>query len=71
MKTGGKAIFVCPSNLAYGEAGSGESILPGATLKFEVELLSVTHETTPTKPAGAAPTKPAGAPPVKAATPKS
>ena len=57
MKTGGKAIFVCPSNLAYGETGSGESILPGATLKFEVELLGITHETTPAKPAGAAPTK--------------
>jgi FKBP-type peptidyl-prolyl cis-trans isomerase FkpA len=41
MKAGGKARLVCPSALAYGEAGSGELILPGATLVFEVELLEV------------------------------
>jgi len=41
MKTGGKAKFVCPPNLAYGENGSGEMILPGATLAFEVELLEI------------------------------
>ena len=39
MKPGGKAKFVCPANLAYGENGAGELILPGATLAFEVELL--------------------------------
>ena len=41
MKPGGKARLVCPSTLAYGDAGAGELILPGATLVFEVELLEV------------------------------
>jgi FKBP-type peptidyl-prolyl cis-trans isomerase FkpA len=39
MKPGGKARLVCPPNLAYGENGAGEMVLPGATLVFEVELL--------------------------------
>jgi FKBP-type peptidyl-prolyl cis-trans isomerase FkpA len=39
MKPGGKASFVCPPQLAYGEKGAGDLILPGATLLFEVELL--------------------------------
>lgn len=33
MKEGGKATLVIPSDLAYGDAGSGETIPPGATLK--------------------------------------
>jgi FKBP-type peptidyl-prolyl cis-trans isomerase FkpA len=41
MKTGGKARLVCPSTIAYGDAGAGELILPGATLAFEVELLEI------------------------------
>jgi len=41
MKEGGKARFVCPATLAYGDAGAGELILPGSTLNFEVELLEV------------------------------
>ena len=41
MKPGGKAKLVCPPNLAYGDNGAGEMILPGATLAFEVELLEV------------------------------
>ena len=40
MKVGGKTKLLCPSQLAYGEEGSGD-ILPGATLVFEVELLSI------------------------------
>lgn len=41
MKEGGKATLVIPSDLAYGDAGSGETIPPGATLMFEVELFTV------------------------------
>lgn len=41
MKPGGKAKLVCPANIAYGDAGAGNLILPGATLVFEVELLEV------------------------------
>lgn len=41
MKTGGKARFVCPSDLAYGDAGSPPKIKGGATLVFDVELLSI------------------------------
>lgn len=51
MKPGGKATFVCPADLAYGESGAGEFILPGATLKFEVELLDVKHEADAIRPA--------------------
>jgi FKBP-type peptidyl-prolyl cis-trans isomerase len=42
MKKGGKALLVCPSNLAYGDAGSPPKIKPGATLIFDVELLDIT-----------------------------
>lgn len=41
MKEGGKATLVIPSDLAYGDAGSGDKVPPGATLKFEVELFKV------------------------------
>lgn len=41
MKAGGKARFVCPSDLAYGDAGSPPKIKGGATLVFDVELLSI------------------------------
>lgn len=41
MKTGGKARLVCPSDLAYGDTGSPPKIKGGATLVFEVELLSI------------------------------
>jgi len=57
MKPGGKAKLVCPPNLAYGENGAGDMILPGATLVFEVELLEAKPAES-AKPAGAAPAAP-------------
>jgi FKBP-type peptidyl-prolyl cis-trans isomerase FkpA/FKBP-type peptidyl-prolyl cis-trans isomerase FklB len=44
MKVGGKSRLVCPSGLAYGDAGSPPRIKPGATLVFEVELLEIVKE---------------------------
>ena len=41
MKVGGKAELVCPPELAYGDRGAGGVIPPGATLKFEIELLEI------------------------------
>jgi len=40
MKVGGKARLTCPSDLAYGDNGSGP-IPGGATLIFEIELLAI------------------------------
>ncbi len=41
MKVGGKSRIVCPAELAYGDRGSLPDVLPGATLDFDIELLSV------------------------------
>ena len=41
MKVGGKSRLVCPPEIAYGDRGAPPLILPGATLVFEVELLSI------------------------------
>jgi len=40
MKAGGRRQLVIPSDLGYGETGSGQ-IPPGATLIFEVEIVDV------------------------------
>jgi FKBP-type peptidyl-prolyl cis-trans isomerase FkpA len=47
MKPGGRAKLVCPPNLAYGDSGAGEQILPGATLAFDIELLEVSSGALP------------------------
>lgn len=41
MNNGGKATLIIPSDLAYGDYGSGGTVPPGATLKFEIEMFTV------------------------------
>jgi len=41
MKVGGKSKLVCPSDIAYGDAGRPPQIKGGATLVFDVELLEI------------------------------
>lgn len=41
MTPGAKYRFYIPSELAYGERGAGSDIAPGATLQFDVELISI------------------------------
>ncbi|HXB73635.1 MAG TPA: FKBP-type peptidyl-prolyl cis-trans isomerase [Candidatus Acidoferrales bacterium] len=40
MKSGGKSVLICPSDLAYGDQGR-PSIPGGSTLIFEIELLEI------------------------------
>ena len=40
MKKGAKAMVTCGSKYAYGDTGSPPKIPGGATLKFDVELVS-------------------------------
>jgi FKBP-type peptidyl-prolyl cis-trans isomerase len=41
MKTGARWQLVMPPNLAYGDRGDGRNVGPGATLTYELELLSI------------------------------
>ena len=54
MPVGSKWQLFIPSDLAYGDRGAGADIGPGATLVFEVELLSIEDKskdkTLPTEP---------------------
>ncbi|MEI8130675.1 MAG: FKBP-type peptidyl-prolyl cis-trans isomerase [bacterium] len=44
MKVGEKRHLVIPANLAYGDRGAGALIPPGATLTFDVEVVSIKHQ---------------------------
>ncbi|WP_434385432.1 FKBP-type peptidyl-prolyl cis-trans isomerase [Melittangium boletus] len=65
MKVGGKARFVCPSDLAYGDRGT-PGIPGGSALVFEVELMDVQKAPPPEPPPAPEPT-PAPEPAPKAA----
>jgi FKBP-type peptidyl-prolyl cis-trans isomerase FkpA len=41
LAVGSRAVLTCPPNLAYGARGAGGVIPPNATLRFEVELMSI------------------------------
>ena len=44
MSEGSKYRLFIPSELAYGEKGAGDDILPNSTLIFDVELIKVTKQ---------------------------
>jgi len=44
LKKGGKRVLIIPPALGYGDQGAGGVIPPGATLLFEVEVVSIKGE---------------------------
>jgi len=66
MPVGSKWQLFIPSDLGYGDRGSGPVIGPGATLIFEVELLSIQAKDKTEPPPPTTPTPP----PAPASTPK-
>jgi FKBP-type peptidyl-prolyl cis-trans isomerase FkpA len=67
MKVGGKSHIICPATLAYGDRGAPPKIKPGATLEFDIELVSI-EPPAPPAASGGAPGAPApGAMPMPAA----
>ena len=51
MPVGSKWQLFLPSDLAYGDRGAGADIGPGATLVFEVELMSIEDKSKDKTPA--------------------
>jgi len=47
MKKGAKRVLIIPPELGYGDKGAGGVIPPGATLLFEVEVVSIKGEAQP------------------------
>ena len=44
MKQGEKANVTCPPDMAYGDAGAGDGLIPGgATLNFAIQVLQCTN----------------------------
>jgi len=41
VREGGRRLLVIPSDMAYGDRGSGDRIAPGATLVFVVDVVSI------------------------------